>query len=769
VAGENNMSRIRLVVACALVALPAAAQVVGTKAGGFVGDGLPAAQSALLLVQFFASDGNGNLYIADAGYNRIRRVGPDGIITTVAGVEESGYSGDGGLATRARLNNPQSVAADAAGNLYIADRFNCALRQVGQGGIIQTISGGCGYSGDGGPTGAASFIPYSVVARGSDLYVVERANSVVRRIHDGMVSTVAGTGQAGFSGDRGRAALARLNRPQAIAFDGAGGFYIADSGNARIRYVDPNGMISTYVGKSGGGRFFEGVSSTAAPAGSPSGLTLTPHGDLLYVGAPNNRTRRVSAGRSYTFAGLGVGYDGDGNPPLLSQFNFPTGIGLGADGALLIADGYNSRLRRLDPSTNLFSTFAGGPHGDGGPATSASLNQVSGISFDDAGNLYIVDRENHLIRRVDPSGTITRYAGLGGPTGLPFDPPDLDEGQPREKLHLLRPDSALMDHHGNFYVGSNWHGTLLRIDAATGLAHSIPVASGPFAMALGADDTIYWSDDAQVFKASPEGVVSLVAGDGQGGFGGDGGPALTAQMQNMWAVAVAPDGTLYIADSDNNRVRRVRGGIIDTVVGTGDPGSDGDGGPATQATIAFPTGLALDSAGNLYLADNWCSCVRKVDPSGIISTLAGGADFGYINGVRGSRAAFSNFVGLAADARDNIYVADVPRVRVIATNPRDAGPLLLQALEKADPARAAGGLRAHLSAAQAALDAGRLLPARGELLAFANQAQALSGKALTAEQGERLADTAQAIIEMIDLPGRGSPTAHRRVHPATER
>ena len=286
-------------------------------------------------------------------------------------VARSGYAGDGGLAREARLNNPVGVAVDGDGNVYIADTHNYRIRRVDPEGIITTFAGTGerGFSGDGGPAVEAQLnYPVGVAVDGEgNVYIADAYNYRIRRVDpEGIITTFAGTGERGFSGDGGPAVEARLNDPWDVTLDGDGNFYIADSYNHRVRRIDPVGTITTFAG----------------------------NGQGVFV-----RDAR------------------DGEPAVEARLNNPVGVVVDGDGNLYIADSGYQRIRRVDPS-GIITTFAGmgygsAPAGDGGPAVEARLGQPLGVAMDGDGNLYIVDARHQRIRRVDPAGTITTFAGSG--------------------------------------------------------------------------------------------------------------------------------------------------------------------------------------------------------------------------------------------------------------------------------------------------------------------------------------------------------------------
>jgi sugar lactone lactonase YvrE len=358
---------------------PTISTVVGNGTEGLSGDGGPATAAQLRYPFHMVTDTAGNLFIADTGSNRIRKVTPAGVISTIAGIGSIsiGSGGDGGPATSAELATPESVAVDAAGNVYIADYDNSRVRKVTLNGTIQTV---------------------------------------------------AGNGYWGFGGDGGPATSARIPHPAGIAVDTSGNLYIADESNNRIRMVTPAGMISTVAGN-GGYEYFggDGGPATSAQLYHPRGVAVDPEGNLFISDSGNSRIRKVTpAGVISTVAGNGIeGYSGDGGPATAAQLKWPNGITVDTAGNLFIADTRDHRIRKVTPA-GVISTIAGNGmaayEGDGGPATSAKLGTPYGVAVDSAGNLFIADTYNHRIRSVaGAGGSVTMdvtLSGEGGAAGL---------------------------------------------------------------------------------------------------------------------------------------------------------------------------------------------------------------------------------------------------------------------------------------------------------------------------------------------------------------
>lgn len=332
------------------------------------------------------------------------------IITTFAGTS-GGFSGDGGQATFAQMNNPTGLVFDASGNLFIADNNNKRIRKVDTLGVISTIAGigTYGYSGDGGQASLCEFRSPVVITIDliGNLYIADEINSIVRVINtSGIINLAAGTPVGpGYSGDGGKADTAKLNRPNGVFYDtSTGTLYIADTYNSVIRSINSSGIISTVVGNGTSGFSGDGGNALAAQLSYPQGIFIDQNGNMYIGDTGNNRIRIVNTnGIINTMAGIGTaGYSGDGGPALLAQLKGPCGVKLDAGGNLFVADYFNHVIRKIDPAFTI-STIAGstqGFSGDGGPATSAKLYFPNDIAITPAGDMFIADQANHRIRKV---------------------------------------------------------------------------------------------------------------------------------------------------------------------------------------------------------------------------------------------------------------------------------------------------------------------------------------------------------------------------------
>ena len=532
------------------------------------------------------------LYVADFNHWVVRRIDTrTGNEMVVAGTGSQGFGGDGGPATSAQLNWLVGVGVDAAGNLLIADASNNRVRKVDRAGTITTIAGTgtAGFSGDGGPASDAQLnnpLRVAVDAAG-DLFIADAANQRIRKVDPaGTITTVAGKGTAAFGGDGGPATSAQLYNPAGVAVDAAGNLFIADTGNQRIRKVDPAGTITSVAGNGHQGFGGDGGSATSAHLNNPSGLAVDASGNLFIADQDNNRIRKIDlTGMITTVAGgacpeppyCNPGFSGDGGPAASAQLYDPTGVAVDSEGNLFIADPWNGRVRKVDP-TGTITTIAGNGNtagdgttsfgGDGGPAASAQLNGPTGVAADMAGDFFIADAGNQRIRKVDAAGTITTVAGTG-------DQNFGGDGGPATNAHLDNPVGVAVDATGNLFIADAGNNRIRKVDTAG----MITTVAGSY-----------------VF-CPPDGGCS-------GGFSGDGGPATSAHLNNPVGVAVDAAGDLFIADRSNQRIRKVdTAGTITTVAGNGTQGFSGDGGPATSAQLSGPSGVVVDRAGNLLIAD----------------------------------------------------------------------------------------------------------------------------------------------------------------------
>ncbi len=640
--------------------------------GGNLGEIGPATAAMFNYPAGVAVDSTGNVYIADFNNNRIRKVDTSGNISTFAGNGTPGYSGDGKLAVSASLNSPSGVAFDSAGNVYIADTGNGSIRKVDTSGKITTVAGNGSSSiagaGDGELATAAQLNwPVAVAFDGAgNLYIADQADCRIRKVSKatGVITTIAGTGNYGGSGDGSPATAAMLSNPMGVVVDVDGNVYIADWGNNRIRKIDNSGTITTMAGYGTAGYLGDGGAATSAMLNRPTGVAIDITGNIYIGDQDNNRVRKVdTSGIISTIAGNGTtAYSGDTGPATSAALNSPTGIAVNSAGTVFyIADSRNNVIRKI--AAGIITTFAGRGIGDNGPATSAVFaGYPKDVAFDGLGNTYIADNFER-IRKVDASGTITTFAGTGkgGYSG---------DGGPASSAQLNYPLGVAADSAGNVYISDDGNGVIRKVDPA-GIITTLAAVSQPMGIAVDRLGNVYvaqgWSS-RMVKKIDPSGTVTTFAGTGVSGDSGDGGPATEATFNQVGYVAVDAAGNVYIGDTGSHRIRKVDAyGIISTIAGDGNmlSGAAADGVNATSTSLAWPYGVSVDGAGNVYFVDGGYPRIRKVDPSGIITTIAGSGSTGYF-GDNGPAldAMFNNPLGIRVDSAGNVYVADEGSIRV---------------------------------------------------------------------------------------------------------
>ncbi len=534
-------------------------------------------------------DDAGNTDFTDPNANRIYVVRADGTIEPFAGTGfPTGPAGDGGPAADAVISFPHNIALDGAGNMYVPDG-NDRIRKIDANGIITTIGGTGvrGYSGDGGPAIAAKIAnPSWIAANREDVFFIDSDNMRVRKIHlaDGIITTIAGDGVAGFSGDGGPAVAARFNEASpdegGLVLDGAGSLYLDDARNSRIRRIDlKSGIITTALAVNGGnylGTF----------ALDPQGNFYYSSGGYITKASPSGATLAVWG---HTDGTRGFTEDGaDAATALYAQINY---VRIDRAGNIVFDDSSVGRLRRINIATGKLETIAGigpGTYAENGPATAAVLNVADGgdLDFAASGELLIADTWNARIRRLDASGNVTTIAGNGMLDG-PVD------GAQATLTGVVA----------------------LAIDAD---ANGIDVV--PFGKVARLDSN-------GIFHA----VTRFLGGGTICHYSGDGGKVLDGGLCQPWDTARDRAGNLYIADTNNNRIRRVdaTSGTITTIAGNGGPVNGferyghgtfcGDGGPAITACLNTPYGVVVDNDGNIFVSE-FHARLRKIDTNGVIST-----------------------------------------------------------------------------------------------------------------------------------------------------
>ena len=571
-----------------------------------------------------ALDGNGNLYIADAGEPTIRKIVlSTGAVTTVAGSALEPGSINGASAV-ARFRAPSALAVDSAGNLYVADTGNHTIRKVVlTTGVVTTLAGGAGSSGklDGTGVSARFNAPGAVAVDNiGNLYVADTSNHAIRKIvtATGVVTTLAGSGVLGSADGTGSAAS--FNLPQGAAVDASGDLLVADTNNHTIRKISAaTGSVQTVAGSAGMNGTADGTGA-AARFNAPRGICVAPSGDVLISDSSNHtlRTWVVATGAVTTLAGAaGMQGSGDGTGTA-ARFFLPQGLAADSSGNLFVAEPGNQTIRKFAMATGVVTTLAGLANAYGsadGIGTAARFAGPQGLALDNRGNVFVADQVGGTIRQVTPgSGQVTTLAGSPGMFGS-------TDGK-GASARFRSPTGIAADTNAQIFIADNADHTIRKVIVDTGAVTTLAGSAG--------------------MAGSADGVSGAAAFNGP------------------YAVAADANGNLYVSDQGNHTIRKVvvPTGAVTTLAGAaGQPGNTD--GPGTAARFKGPTGLALDGSGNLFVADWGNHTIRKVIvATGAVSALAGQVmAAGFADGT-GSAARFNAPLGLAFDGRGNLLVAD---------------------------------------------------------------------------------------------------------------
>jgi len=646
-----------------------------------------------------AVDGLGNVYVADTKNSTIRQITPAGVVTTLAGF--AGFPGSAdGIGSDARFSSPRGVALDQAGNIYVADSGNATIRKMtlsGTNWMVNTIAGQPGNDGSTDATGTNALfnVPEALALdKATNMYVVDYQENTLRKMtpvgSNWMVSTIAGLAGTYGSADGSNGAV-RFSGPKGVAVDNNTNLYVSDSFNYTVRKITPSGtnwVATTLAGLAGTYGTNNGA-ETNAQFGEVSGIGLDSAGNLYVADSSieanngNQTIRKITpVGTNWvvsTFAGQALAYGSTDGTGTNARFNQPDGLAVDHAGTIYVADTANNEIRKIT-SAAVVTTLAGSAPGSSegsadGTGDEARFNMPSGAAVDGYANIYIADTANNTIRQVTPAGSVSTVAGLAGSQGT-------NDGA-GSNAKFDRPASLAVDNGGNIYVADSYNDTIRLITPAglvstiagqPGNSGSVDGAGGaaqfdqPSAITVDGFGNVYVADtgNSTIRKIRPVGtnwLVTTIAG-AAGHFGFANATNTNSAFSGPFGIAVDSAGNVYVADTFNDTLRKITpvgtNWVASTIVGqTGQGGSiDGSG---ASARLQSPYELAIDNAGVLYVADLFNSTLRRVTPSGtnwVVSTIGGVAGTtGSIDGA-GSSALFNLPAGIAVDGAGNLFVAD---------------------------------------------------------------------------------------------------------------
>jgi sugar lactone lactonase YvrE len=562
-----------------------------------------------------ALDAAGDVFVADTYNSVVREITPAGAVTTIAGSDNKiGYQD--GVGTNTLFNYPQGIALDANGNIYVADTGNQVVRKITSAGVVSTLAGQPGIFGAADGPGATALFAYLqglATDAAGNVYVADSGNNTIRMITPaGVVSTLAGTAQVTGSSD-GVGPAAQFNHPDAVALDAAGNIYVADTDNFTIRVIDSTQTVTTLAGTPGVEGWADGTGA-AAEFDTPSGLAVDIAGNIFVADTFSGTIRMITPAAVVTTV-AGSAYvtgsvDGTGGA---ASFNTPWDVAVDSGDNLYVADFGNHTIRKINPPA-VVSTLAGlAPHPGSadGTGSAAQFDQPQAAVTDGAGNMYIADTANNTIRVISAAGVVKTLAGTAGVTG------SADGTGPAAQFNS--PQAITLDSLGNLYVADTGNNTIRKITSA--------------------------------------GIVTTLAGTA-GATGSMDGIGASAQFNGPQGLATDAANNIYVADTVNDTIRLITpDGVVTTLAGTaGTAGADD--GPANTALFANPVGLAFDSLGNLYIADSNNYSIRVMSPQLVVSTFAGNSGVAGTADGTGNGALFNVPTGIAVDLYNDLYVMD---------------------------------------------------------------------------------------------------------------
>ena len=625
-----------------------------------------------------AVDSAGNIYVADTANHTIRKITSGGAVSTLAGLAGASGSADAS-GNNARFNQPQGIAVDINGIVYVADTGNHTIRKITPGGVVTTLAGSAGNAGSLNATGtnALFYEPEGVAVNSSGtlIFVADTWNHMIRQITTGgIVTTLAGSaGTSGTNNGTGTGAL--FYQPQGVTVDGLGNLYVADTANATIRMVTAGGIVTTLAGSPG---IYGGANGSGAAAQfyQPSSLAVDTNGNIFVADTLNQTIRMVTSGGTVsTIAGATGVYGSANGASGTARFYMPQGIAVSGTN-VYVADTENGIIRQLSSSSGFTTTIAGSPSvgSADGLGTAALFAWPQGAAIDSGGNIYVGDTYNHTIRKITAAGLVSTFAGSAGVSGTN----DGSGGSAR----FYGPQGVSIDSGGTLFIADTANHTIRKVTSggsvstfagtastsgitdATGLAAQF---NGPQAVAVANSGVAYVADTGNhtIRKITAAGVTTTFAGVAgyagsiDGTSPGDG--TNIAHFFSPAGIAVDSSGNVFVADTGNHTIRKITsGGVVSTIAGL--PGVWGSSDGTNRAARFFqPRGLTVDSSGNIFVLDSGNHCVRMLTPAGtnwVVSTVAGQPDVGGFADGSGSAAQFYYPGGIGVNSSGLFGLAD---------------------------------------------------------------------------------------------------------------
>src|SRR5213082_102592 len=580
--------------------------------------------------------------------------------------------GGNGTGSQAIFDYPYATAVDGAGNVYVADTYNYTVRKITPAGVVTTLAGLAGE--DGSTDGTGSYARFSylfgiAVDGAGNVYVTDLSNTIRKITPAGVVTTLAGTPGVHGSAD-GTGSAAQFWQPWGIAVDSVGIVYVADQANSTIRKITPAGVVTTIAGAAGMFGSADGSGSTAR-FNAPDGIAVVSSGNLYVADTLNSTIRKITAtGVVTTLAGTAGAIGSADGTGSAARFNYPDALTV-AGTTLYVAEAYNSTIRKVT-STGVVTTFAGTSGAFvniNGTGSAARFNSPYGVAATTTGIIYVADSGNHEIRKITPAKAVTTFAGSATTDGG-----GIGSSDGTGRIARFNYPNGVAVSGTTVYVGDTYNHTIRKI-TSNGVVTTFAGTAGipgsadgignaaqfyrPFGVAADKAGNVYVADtnNYTVRKITPAGIVTTLAG-----FAGfhdySDGTGSNAGFGNLFGIAADSTGNVYVADNTYSTIRKITpAGVVTTLAGT--PGISGSAdGTGSGARFSSPRGIAIDGAKNLYVTDQNNQTIRKITPAGVVTTLGGVAgSYGIADGT-GPSARFMNPAGIAVANSGTLYVAD---------------------------------------------------------------------------------------------------------------